>query len=238
MFVVREHYENGAGGYSTRIRGIFKKAGRALAERDDNRDSEQGPGPLHATLNKDRLLAPSPGQPGTSSPHNQEGTSTSEGQSLPVKRPRLINSLPSTTSVQRNSGSVTDERAGPAENVQASSEAKQDDYLAQLVSRLEARLQADMRMRERARRLRRKELAKMGPKPSPAFAQTNSNSVTDVKTGPTERVSASGDAKPADFLAQLVSRLASRLQADNAGAAEGTQASPKGGRPDVRQDEA
>lgn len=235
---VREQYENGAGGYSTRICGGPKTVGRAPAEKDDNRDAEQAQDPAHVTLNKDCLLAPSTSQRGSSCRPNQEGPSTSEDQSVQVKRPRLINPLPPTTSAQRNSGSVTDEGAGPTEHVQTSAEAQPDAFLAQLVSRLASRLHADMRMREKARRLRRKELGKMCAKPSTTSAQRNSASVSDEGTGPTEHVRASGGAKPADFLAQLVSRLASRLHADNADAAGGSQASPQGDLPDEYQDQA
>lgn len=160
---VLQQYEDGAGGYSSRIGGGFVTAAAAAAE-DEEDDDDFDPEKIRprVILHEDSTPEPYTTRQG-SVEHEQNGTSTKEQtsstSSSSAKRPRLAGG-PSPFS-GNGGGALTDDDGGLEEFAVAAAmgdAAKGTDFPTQVVSFLVTRQAKEMRVREKELKLRREEL--------------------------------------------------------------------------------
>ncbi|XP_077535817.1 uncharacterized protein LOC144148103 isoform X1 [Haemaphysalis longicornis] len=155
---VLQQYEDGAGGYSTRIGGGFVTAAAAAAE-DDEDDEEFDLEKIRprVILHEDSQADSYASRQGGGNEPEQNGTSpSSKEHAVPTKRQRLAE--PSPFAPTSNNGVGSEDDSGPDEPSVALGDVKPADFPSQVVSFLLSRQAKEMRVREKELKLRREEL--------------------------------------------------------------------------------
>lgn len=169
---VLQQYEDGAGGYSSRIGGGFVTAAAAAAEEEDD-DDDFDPEKIRprVILQEDSTSDAYPARQGGNEheQQTQNGTpSAKEHGAPPAKRSRLVAPSPYSISGNANgngngggsNGGLTDDEGGLEELAMAAAmgDVKAADFPSQVVSFLLTRQAKEMRVREKELKLRREEL--------------------------------------------------------------------------------
>lgn len=155
---VLQQYEDGAGGYSSRIGGGFVAAAAAAAEEEDEEEDfdleKCRPGII---LREESQPESYTSRQGGGNELEQNGTSSSSKEhAIPSKRQRLAD--PSPFASAGNNGIASEDDTGPDEPAIALGDITPADFPTQVVSFLLSRQAKEMRVRERELKLRREEL--------------------------------------------------------------------------------
>lgn len=154
---VLQQYEDGAGGYSSRIGGGFVTAAAAAAEEDeDDEEFDLEKIRPRVILQEDSQAESYTSRQGGGNELEQNGTSSSKEHAVHTKRQRLAE--PSPFAPAGSNGVASEDDTGPDEPTMALGDVKPADFPSQVVTFLLSRQAKEMHVREKELKLRREEL--------------------------------------------------------------------------------